>query len=181
MGREPRVKPEAALRPQAGYARFRVNRCWAVLLSSVIRSRLMVTSTFKFPKQQKLRQGTERGCSVPVFAALAGVLEDEVCRDLQMALDGLVSVQGWMDWLTAQGLDPLKRDGCPADIVPCAHLVGPLQPRNASDFHWVYRDEDGDVHDPDPSFAAMPADDPRMRDLSPYARKELTISVAGRK
>lgn len=138
----------------------------------------MKSAPFKFPKQQMLRQRTDRDCSVPVFAALVGISEAELCRELPAAPEQGVSVDGWMTWLSEKGLDPLKRDGCPADVVPCAHLVGPFQPRSLNDFHWIYRDEDGDVHDPAPSFSAMPADDPRMKELAGYARKELTISVS---
>jgi hypothetical protein len=141
----------------------------------------MDSSPFKFPKQQKLRQQTDRDCSVPVFAALTGISETEICRDLPLAPQQGVTVDGWMAWLSQRGLDPLKRDGCPVDIVPCAHLVGPTHPRSLTHFHWIYRDEDGDVHDPDPSYAAMPADDPRMRELSLYGTKELTISVSRQK
>ena len=139
----------------------------------------MESAPFKFPKPQMLRQRTDRDCSVPVFAALARVSEAELCRELPAAPEQRISVNGWMTWLSEKGLDPLKRDGCPADIVPCAHLVGPVQPRGPKDFHWIYRDENGDVHDPDRSFEAMPADDPRMRELTVYATKVLTISVAG--
>jgi hypothetical protein len=134
--------------------------------------------TFKLPKPQKLRQGSERDCSVPVFAALAGVSEDQVRRDLPRSHSGQVSVLEWMTWLEKKGLPVLKRDGCPSDIVPCAHLVASHPPRDHTDFHWIYRDADGDVHDPSPVFEAMPADDPRMRDLSLYTQQVLTISVS---
>jgi hypothetical protein len=91
---------------------------------------------------------------------------------------GQVSVLEWMDWLEAQGLAALKRDGCPSDVVPCAHLVASHPPRDHTHFHWIYRDADGDVHDPSPVFEAMPADDPRMKDLSSYHQQVLTISVS---
>ncbi|MGA7795900.1 MAG: hypothetical protein WCA19_22940 [Candidatus Acidiferrales bacterium] len=133
---------------------------------------------FKLPKLQKLRQVTERGCAVPVFAILAGVSEDEVCRDLPQASLGLVSVLQLEGWLEKKGFKVLRRDGAPTDIVPCAHLVAPSLPRDSTDFHWVYRDAEGDVHDPSPVFAAMPADDPRMKNLSVYNKAELTISVS---
>jgi hypothetical protein len=71
-----------------------------------------------------------------------------------------------------------KRQGCSDDIVPCAHLVGPTNPRTTTHFHWVFRDAEGDVNDPHPSVAAMPADDPRMRELSLYGTKVLTISIS---
>jgi hypothetical protein len=88
------------------------------------------------------------------------VSETKVLKDLPDAALGQVSVLEWMDWLEAQGLSALKRDGCPSDIVPCAHLVASHPPRDHTDFHWIYRDADGDVHDPSPVFEAMSADDP---------------------
>jgi hypothetical protein len=133
---------------------------------------------FKLPKQQKLRQESERDCSVPVFAALAGISEDEVRQDLPQAAMGQVSDLQLIKWLEKRGFKVLRRDGCPTDIVPCAHLVGPNEPRDKRDFHWVYRDEDGDVHDPSPVSLAVAADDAMMRNLSLYARKELTLSVS---
>ena len=136
------------------------------------------TMAFRFPKLQKLRQGSDRDCSVSVFAALARVSEDKVHADLPNASLGQVSVLEWMNWLEAQNLDVLKRDGCPSDIRPCAHLVASHPPRDHTDFHWIYRDDDGDIHDPSPVFEAMPADDPRMVDLSPYIQQVLTISVS---
>ena len=133
---------------------------------------------FKFPKQQYLRQETEKGCSVPVFAKLAGVSEYEVRRDLPQAALGRITHHQWKSWLENKNLHVLMREGCPADIVPCAHLVGPSHPRDERDFHWVYRDEDGDVHDPSPVAAAMPADHPEMRGLCLYDLKVLTLSVS---
>jgi hypothetical protein len=141
----------------------------------------MESKPFKFPKQQMLRQKTGHDCSVPVFSALTGIAEDEICRELPSAPEQGVTVDGWMDWLTANGREPLKRQGCPDDIVPCVHLVGPTSPRARTHFHWVYRDAEGDVHDPDPSVVAMAADDPRMRELSIYGTKMLTISISSQK
>jgi hypothetical protein len=132
----------------------------------------------KLPKQQRLCQESDRGCSVPVFANLAGVSEDEVRRDVPQAALGQVTLAQWISWFETRGCKVLIREGCPDDIVPCAHLVAPSRPRDSLDFHWVYRDADGDVHDPFPGSAAMPADDPRMRDLSLYAQKVLTLSVS---
>jgi len=83
-----------------------------------------------------------------------------------------------MDWLEAQGLSGLKRDGCPSDIVPCTHLVASHPPRDYTYFHWIYRDAEGDVHDPSLVFEAMSAADPRMKDLSFYHQQVLSISVA---
>lgn len=141
----------------------------------------MTSSPFKFPKQQMLRQKTDQDCSVPVFSALTGIPEDQICSELLLAPEQGVTVDGWMEWLTVKGLEPLKRQGCPDDIVPCVHLVGPSNPQAATHFHWVYRDSDGDVHDPHPSIAAMPADDPRMKELSIYGTKVLTISISSQK
>lgn len=132
---------------------------------------------FKFPKAQKLRQESDRDCSVPVFASLAGVSEDEVRRDLPQAALGRVRYLEWIGWLEKRGAKVTLCEGCPSDIAPCAHLVATHQPRDDGDFHWVYRDADGDVHDPSPSFAAMPADDPGMKNLSVYAQRVLTLSV----
>jgi len=115
---------------------------------------------------------------VPVFSALTGIPEDEIRRDLPEAALGTVDVDQWIEWLESKGAKVLKRYGCPSDIVPCAHLVAPNPPRNRSDFHWIYRDEDGDVHDPSSVWAAMPADDVKFRDLAYYEHKELTISIS---
>jgi hypothetical protein len=128
-----------------------------------------------------LRQKTDRDCSVSVFAALTGIAEDNICRELPLAPEQGVSVDGWMAWLSQKGLNPLKREGCPDDIAPCAHLVGPISPQALTHFHWVYRDAEGDVHDPDPHNSAMADDDPRMRQLSIYGTKVLTISISRQK
>ena len=82
----------------------------------------------------------------------------------------------WIEWLEGRGFTVRKREGCPDDIAPCAHLVAHL-PQSGSDFHWVYRDAEGDVHDPSPVSTCMGADDPRMRNLNFYETKQLTISV----
>jgi hypothetical protein len=134
--------------------------------------------SFKFPKQQRLHQESERDCSVAVFAALTGLSKEVVCLDLPGAPLGVISVGEWIDWLKGRSFEVLQRTGCPDDRVPCAHLVGPLYPGNQSDFHWVYRDEDGDIHDPSPSAMYMPASHPSMRDLSAYSQKVLTISIS---
>jgi len=138
------------------------------------------TVHFHLPKPQKLRQTSERDCAVPVFAALAGVSEDEVCRDLPNASLGEVSVDQWKGWLEKRGFRVLKVDGCPTEVVPCAHLVGSDEPRDERDFHWVYRDVNANVHDPDPAFKWITADDPRMKNLSFYPRKVLTLLVSPR-
>jgi hypothetical protein len=135
----------------------------------------MYLRDFKLPKPQMLRQRFERDCGVVVFGKLAGVAYEDVCRDLPDAHLGNVTVDCWVHWLEAKGFDVLKRQGCPSDIVPCAHLVAPVD--DGRYCHWVYRDADGDIHDPASPFAAMPADDPRMRDLTCYSCKFLTISV----
>jgi hypothetical protein len=138
----------------------------------------MYSRTFTLPKAQRLFQTSERDCSVPVFAALADVSEDEVCQDLPNVRLGEVSVEKWEAWLKTKGFDARRREGCSSDELPCAHLVALYDPRDERDFHWIYRDSDGDVHDPSPTFSAMPANDPRMRDLSCYHTKVLTISVS---
>jgi hypothetical protein len=133
---------------------------------------------FKLPKQQELRQESDRACSVPVFARLTGVAEDQLLSELPQASDGDISVNQWITWLEGLGFTVLGRDGGPDDIVPCAHLVGPHTPRSPKDCHWIYRDEHGDVHDPSHGLEAVPADHPTMRDLSAYSRKFLTLSVS---
>ncbi len=147
------------------------------LFELAMTNRLRWTVAFKFPKQQELRQESDRDCSVPVFARLAGVSEDEVRRDLPQAALGKITHLRWISWLEKRGFKVLLCDGCPTDIAPCAHLVATHQPRNERDFHWVYRDAEGDVHDPSQVFAAIPASDPSMRNLSNYHQKVLTLSV----
>lgn len=132
------------------------------------------------PKTQSLLQRHERDCGLVVFSALAGVSREDLCTDLPDAPLGLVSVDRWEAWLQSKGFEVLRRDGCPEDVVPCAHLVGPDNPGANHDSHWVYRDADGDIHDPSPVFQAMAADDPRIRNLSHYGMKLLTISLAKR-
>lgn len=128
---------------------------------------------FKLPKPQRLRQQFERDCGVCVFAELAGASRGELLQDLPEAHLG-VSVEGWTEWLAKKkGQVVLRQQGCPDDIVPCAHLVG----LSDTVFHWIYRDSDGDIHDPSPAFAAMPADDPRMKSIL-YPLKVLTLSVS---
>jgi hypothetical protein len=134
---------------------------------------------FKLPKPQMLRQKSERDCSVPVFARLAGIREEEVLRDLPGAAFGQVTVDGWKTWLDGRQFDVLQRDGCPSDILPCAHLVALHEPSDREDFHWIYRDEDGDVLDPSPP-GPIPASDSRMRDLLYYSERRLTLSVRRR-
>jgi hypothetical protein len=141
------------------------------------RSERKKAMSVEFPKPQRLQQKAARDCSVPVFAELLRISEQQLCAELPLASEGKVSVDGWMTYLAEKGCEPEKRDDCRTDKLPCVHLVGPKTPRSREDFHWIYRDEDGDVHDPDPSFKAMPADDSRMRDLSVYGRTVLTISL----
>jgi hypothetical protein len=136
--------------------------------------------SIKLPKFQELRQKSQRGCAVPVFARLAGVPEEEVLRDLPPAVLGLVSVGQWITWLKLKkrGFGVLKREGDPTDILPCAHLVAPGSPRSKMDFHWVFRDREGNIHDPSEVFVAFAADDPRMKDLSVYGGSVLTIALS---
>lgn len=98
------------------------------------------------PKSQMLRRRLERDCGVIVFGKLAGVDYEDVCLDLPEAHLGTVTVDGWMNWLTNRGHDVVKHQGCPTDVMPCAHLVAPFDDRRYC--HWVYRDADGDIHDP---------------------------------
>lgn len=120
----------------------------------------------------------ERDCGVPVFAALADVSEDDLCQDLPTARLGEVSVEKWQAWLEMKGFTVSRRDGGPSDVLPCVHLVALYNPEHERDFHWIYRDKDGDIHDPAPSFRYMPANDPRMRELEVYQVKVLTFSVS---
>lgn len=129
---------------------------------------------FKPMKPQKLHQKHDRDCSVPVFAALTGLTEEEVLADLPNAALGLVTVDEWCEWLESKGFEVNKRDGCPDDIIPCAHLVAHVLEK-ADDPHWVFRDEDGDVHDPAEGY--VPANDERMRTLAFYSIKRLTLTV----
>jgi hypothetical protein len=133
----------------------------------------------RLPKPQKLCQRTERGCAVPVFATLAAIPDEQVLNELPHASEGMVTFDRWLGWLEEKGYEVLRRDGCNTDILPCAHLVA-NSPQSEKDFHWVYRDEDGDVHDPSPVSLAMPADHPWMRGLSGYNTKVCTISVTRR-
>jgi len=119
-----------------------------------------------------------RDCSVPVFAALTGISEDEIRHDLPEAHLGRVSVDEWARWLDKKGFAALIRPGCPDDIVPCAHLVA-LDERRAG-AHWIYRDGQGNIHDPNPAQRYVPADDPRMKSISFYPEKVLTVSVSRR-
>src|SRR5579875_361717 len=128
------------------------------------------------PKAQRLLQRGERDCGVFVFAELSGVPEQTIRDEMPGATLGEVSVQGWMTWLQEKGFQVTKREGCPNDIVPCAHLVA-NNPQSERDFHWVFRDADGDVHNPDPAFSCMSANDPRMRSLEFYDVHWLTITV----
>jgi hypothetical protein len=128
------------------------------------------------PKPQRLRQRFDRDCGVAVFAAIAGVPYEQVCHDLPEAHEGAVSVDGWISWLEKRGFTVLRQNGCAASVVPCAHLVAVI---NSSEHcHWVYRDDEGDVHDPSSVFAAMPADHPTMKELSCYEYKVLTLSAS---
>jgi hypothetical protein len=133
---------------------------------------------FELPVPQKLRQAAERDCSVPVFAALTGIAEDKIRREFPRAAQGVVSVDEWKEWLEQKGFSVLHQDGCPADIVPCAHLVGPSIIRNPTDAHWIYRDEHGYVHDPSPVWEYWAANDEKMMSLQYHGSKVLTISIS---
>ncbi len=81
------------------------------------------TRPFKLPKPQRLHQKQDRDCGVSVFAALAGVSEEELLAEVPGADRGTVTVNGWCAWLERKGFTVTKRKGCPAEIFPCAHLV----------------------------------------------------------
>jgi len=135
--------------------------------------------TFELPKGQRLHMQGRRDCGLRVFAELTHVPAEDIRRDLPMAFSGEVSVDGWLEWLKSMDFVPVKRDGCPDDILPCAHLVGPALCRDERDFHWVYRDECGDVHDPSLAYAICGANLPFMRELQGRT-KVLTITIQSR-
>jgi hypothetical protein len=135
----------------------------------------MGLSNFKIPKEQGLCQRADRDCGVTVFAVLAGISYEDVLKDLPDADLGKVRVADWIAWLERRGHTVLRQEGCPAGIVPCAHLVASADHRDAC--HCIYWDRDGDIHDPSPVCRAMPADDERMRQLSIYPHKIPTLSV----
>jgi len=128
------------------------------------------------PKAQCHFQRADRDCGVVVFAALTGVPYEDVLRDIPDADLGTVTLNGWVDWLMKRGFKVTRRDGYWTDIVPCAHMVSPVHPWR--ELHWVYRDEEGDVHDPSHATQAKPADDPFMTELQLYEWKLETISVS---
>lgn len=151
-------------------------RLWCSRQSALVEHRELLRKTRDCVKPQMFHQTSEpRDCGVFVFAALAGVSEDEIRRDLPEAHLGEVSVDGWISWLEEKGFTVLPRRGCPDDIVPCAHLVALNELRDGA--HWIYRDREGDVHDPNSAQRYVQADDPRMKSLSFYSEKVLTISV----
>jgi hypothetical protein len=125
---------------------------------------------------QSLQQNRERDCGVCVFAKLVGITEEELLRELPDAYLGTVSVKDWEVWLESKGFAVTRRQECPDDVVPCAHLVG-HGVHTREDAHWVYRDEDGDVLDPSPVNFYMPPNDPRMRRLDVYSEKILTLTI----
>jgi len=114
---------------------------------------------------------------VSVFAALAEITQEELKAEMTGAESGLVTVDQWLEWMKRRKPGVQKLQGCPTDLVNCAHLVSEHHPRGLDDFHWIYRDKEGDVHDPSPSYMYMPADDERMRCLQQYRHQELTIWV----
>ncbi len=127
-------------------------------------------------KPQKLRQLSGRDCGVEVFSELAGSTRSELLNDLPSALDGTVRPDQWEEWLSSKGFTVTRHEGCEQYDLPCAHLVG-NHPMSNSDFHWVYRDPDGDIHDPSPVLQIFCANDSKLRSLSFYDTKVLTISV----
>jgi hypothetical protein len=136
----------------------------------------MFSPNFKLPKPQGRFQRYERDCGVVVFAALAGVSYETVLRDFPDAHLGTITVDAWHRWLMERGFSVTRLPGCPADVFPCAHMVAPVDDRRYA--HWVYRDAEGDIHDPSHATKAMPADSSFMKALQMYEYKILTISIA---
>jgi hypothetical protein len=131
---------------------------------------------FKLPKPQKLLQRQERDCGVVVFAELAGTSYEDVLTDLPGADLSPISVDAWERWIKSKGFLVQREQGCPESVLPCAHLVSPVDDNRFC--HWVYRDTEGDVHDPSPRSIHFAADDPRMRNLSLYGFHLLTVSIS---
>jgi hypothetical protein len=129
-----------------------------------------------FDNFQSLKQEADRDCSIPVFGKLGSASREEILHDLPEAVEGKVTVAQWEDWLRSRNLDVRRHDGSDEHYqLPCAHLVQPHSP------HWIYEDVHG-VLDPSPVFAAMPSDEPRMREwVATYGGRILTISVNPRK
>ena len=94
------------------------------------------TRPFKLPKPQRLHQKQDRDCGVSVFAALAGVSEEELLAEVPGADRGTVTVNGWCAWLERKGFTVTKRKGCPAKFFRV-----PISSQNvlqeADDPHWV--------------------------------------------
>jgi hypothetical protein len=135
----------------------------------------MCIRDFKLPKPQRLLQRQARDCGVVVFAEMAGVSYEDVLNDLPGADLSPISVDAWENWIKSKGFAVQREQGCPQGLVPCAHLVSTVDDNRFC--HWVYRDDDGDVHDPSPRSIHFAADDPRMRNLSLYDFHVLTVSV----
>jgi hypothetical protein len=124
------------------------------------------------PIGQYLFQETEWDCAIPVFGELSGRSRAAILERFPQAVDGEVKVVEWEEWLQSLGFNVNRYQPDESFTLPCAHLVE----RAPGVFHWIYQDARG-VFDPDPSFRFMPADDPRMLNLSCYSRKILTVSV----
>jgi hypothetical protein len=62
-----------------------------------------------------LAQRTERDCGVSVFAALAAIVEEQLCCELPQAQSGDVTVAQWVERLRKKGFTVAERDGCPSD------------------------------------------------------------------
>jgi hypothetical protein len=124
------------------------------------------------PVGQYLFQESERDCAIPVFGELSGRSRAAILEKFPQAAGGEVKVVEWEEWLRSLGFHVNRYQPDEPFTLPCAHLVE----RAPNVFHWIYQDARG-VFDPDPSFRFMPADDPRMLNLSCYSRKILTISV----
>jgi hypothetical protein len=133
--------------------------------------------TFVLPVKNRLRQRGARDCGVCVFAELAGISYEQLLEELPGADYGTVTVDGWIAWLESKGRRVTKHEGCPADAGCCAHLVSNTF-YSKEDVHWVYRDENGDVHDPSPVAEWVPANSELARTLETYSIKVLTLAVS---
>jgi hypothetical protein len=128
--------------------------------------------TFKFPVPQYLRQQGAMGCGVAVFAELTGLSRAEILRDRPRAEEHGLSVKEWEEYLRENGFIVRQYQPEESYPLPCAHLVDA-----GGGCHWIFQDERG-VFDPSAAFQYMPADDPRMLNLSVYKARILTIAVA---
>jgi|GEM_PF-5802754 len=98
---------------------------------------------------QMLRQRGNMDCGVVVFARLADLTEEEILRDQPDAFNGITDIQ-WESLLISKGRKVTRYRLGEAYPLPCAHLVETSH--GSGRYHWIYRAEDGGVHDPSPAF-----------------------------